>query len=180
MSLAADLHAAHKARLERLNRRPIEPKPEPEPVQVLVTPEMLGKLQDQINNLADTLIEQGNTIATLAKQMAEVNPYYTEILDAVCEFYGVTRTDIVSARRTWDLTRPRMIAFYLGRKLTGLSLPQIGARTGNRDHTTVLHGANKISSQMQEDDILRDDLDVLEARIAEKVVARQPPLRGQS
>ena len=49
-----------------------------------------------------------------------------------------------------DIAFPRQIAMYLCREVAGMSFPQIGADFGNRDHSTVMHGYNKISREMKE------------------------------
>ena len=72
------------------------------------------------------------------------------------------------------------MTYYLARKLTRLSLPQIAVRLGDRDHTTVYKGFMSVAHNVRKDELLRDDLDVLRSRIAEKVLARTPPHRPLS
>jgi chromosomal replication initiation ATPase DnaA len=71
-------------------------------------------------------------------------PRVDDIIREVCVRYGVTRTDLLSARRTAKVVLPRQIVMFIARQVTLLSLPQIGMRLGRKDHTTVLHGARKI------------------------------------
>lgn len=61
-------------------------------------------------------------------------------------YFQLTEVELVSHRRTNALVRPRQIIMYLAKKNTMLSLPQIGARLGRFDHTTVLHGVKKITA----------------------------------
>jgi len=63
----------------------------------------------------------------------------------------VTRRDIMSGRRTKNIVLPRQVAMYMVKKLTLLSLPQIGARFGGRDHTTVIHAVRKIEHLITKD-----------------------------
>ena len=70
----------------------------------------------------------------------------TLIMDAVCHVAGVRKIDLFSQRRTLDVMLPRQVAMYLARHLTGRSLPDIGARMGGRDHTTILHGVEKVGA----------------------------------
>jgi chromosomal replication initiation ATPase DnaA len=179
MSLVEQLHAARK---ERLNRMSPAAKPEApaHDVRIDELAAEVARLSGQLSDLQELVEQQSGRLALLSKQMAEVNPYLSEIMDAVCEFYGITKNDLCATRRTWNMSKPRQIVAYLSRKLTGMSLPQIGARMGGRDHSTILHGANKISRDMQRDDVLRDDLATLEMKIAEKVISRQQPLRGKA
>jgi hypothetical protein len=65
---------------------------------------------------------------------------------AVCRYYKVTNTDLISARRTRDITLPRQVAMYLCRHLTVRSMPEIGRQFGGRDHTTVHHADIKIKN----------------------------------
>lgn len=76
----------------------------------------------------------------------EIRPIATcELIKrAVCKYFRITLMDIVSERRDRYICRPRMVAFYLCRKLTTNSFPQIGRKFGDRDHTTVLNGIRRI------------------------------------
>lgn len=72
------------------------------------------------------------------------------ILDGVAVFFNVKGSDLKGPRRTKQVVMPRQIAMFLARKHTGMSLPEIGKRFGNRDHTTVLHAVRKVTKQMAE------------------------------
>ena len=80
-----------------------------------------------------------------------------QVLTAVAGYYKVTEDALVSASRTRTIAYPRQVAMYLARTETDASLPQIGARLGNRDHTTVLYGYEKIARQVERDDSIRRD-----------------------
>jgi chromosomal replication initiator protein len=73
------------------------------------------------------------------------------ILSAVAEATGVSVTEIIGDKRSRPVVESRHVAMYLARELTDSSLPKIGERFGNRDHTTVLHAVEKITKLMQED-----------------------------
>lgn len=81
-----------------------------------------------------------------------------EIVRAVGKFYGITHADLISARRTSHIVRPRQVAMYLSRMLTLRSLPEIGRRIGNKDHTTVLHGVRLIAARIEKDQSLRGEI----------------------
>lgn len=68
-----------------------------------------------------------------------------DIQHAVARQYNVSRADLLSARRTANVVRPRQVAMLLCKQITGKSLPEIGRKFGGRDHTTVLHACSKIS-----------------------------------
>lgn len=138
----------------------------------------IDALERQVADLQEALSAQGALISRLFKESISDTPRLSEITEAVCAHYSISEIEITSQRKKLVTTRPRMIAYYLARKLTGLSLPQIGAKLGGRDHTSVLNGANKIAKEIQSDELLRDDCDLLELKIAEKVLNRETP-RGR-
>ena len=73
------------------------------------------------------------------------------ILTAVAETTGISVTEITGDKRSRAIVESRHLAMYLARDLTDASLPKIGERMGNRDHTTVLHAVDKIAKLMQKD-----------------------------
>lgn len=84
-----------------------------------------------------------------------------DILRTVSKHYGVNRGDLLSGRRNRSIVRPRQIGMYLAKLLTSRSLPEIGRRFGNRDHTTVLHAIRKIEQLMGDDNQLREEVELL-------------------
>ncbi len=67
------------------------------------------------------------------------------IRKVVAEYYDVTVKDLMGRKRTRSIARPRQIAMALSRELTGDSFPDIGQSFGGRDHTTVMHGCDKVA-----------------------------------
>jgi chromosomal replication initiator protein len=84
-----------------------------------------------------------------------------DILKVVSRHFGVSKGDILSQRRHRSVVWPRQIGMYLAKQLTSRSLPEIGRRFGNRDHTTVLHAIRKIEGQLDANPRLRDEIEVL-------------------
>src|SRR6478672_12019871 len=84
-----------------------------------------------------------------------------DILRTVSKHYGVNRGDLLSGRRNRSIVRPRQIGMYLAKLLTSRSLAEIGRRFGNRDHTTVLHAIRKIEQLMNDDNQLREEIELL-------------------
>ncbi len=72
-----------------------------------------------------------------------------DIVNAVSAYYRISSDEIYGKSRTSAVATARQIAFYLCRTQTNLSLPKIGQIFGNRDHTTVLYGYNKIADEMK-------------------------------
>jgi hypothetical protein len=68
---------------------------------------------------------------------------FQDIMRWVCIRSGYSKVEICSQRRTNDLCHNRQLIWQIAKKVTGMSLPQMGKLTGDRDHTTVLHGIRK-------------------------------------
>ncbi|HED64206.1 MAG TPA: chromosomal replication initiator protein DnaA [Planctomycetes bacterium] len=79
-----------------------------------------------------------------------------DIMGAVCDHFGLKPTDLQSRKRTNAIAYPRQIAMYLARKLTPMSLGDIGGYLGGRDHTTVIHAVRKITKRTADDPSCRD------------------------
>lgn len=90
------------------------------------------------------------------------------ILEVVAEHFSVTTSDLTSKKRPREIAYPRQIVMYLCRKLTDASLPRIGEILGKRDHTTILHGYDKISTDIQNDATLKNSIDILMKKITNK------------
>ena len=84
-----------------------------------------------------------------------------EIQKKVAEHYGIRLTDMSSARRARQVARPRQVAMYLAKQLTSRSLPEIGRKFGNRDHTTVMHAIARVTELMERDGSFAEDVELL-------------------
>ena len=76
----------------------------------------------------------------------------------VAHFYKLDEEVLIGRVRTKDVAFARQMAMYLAREETDASLPQIGEALGGRDHTTVMHGWEKIASRIEQDDQLRREM----------------------
>jgi len=74
-----------------------------------------------------------------------------DIQQIVCDEYNVSKSELISGRRTKVVVKARQVAMYLSKKLTSRSLPEIGKNFGNRDHTTVLYSVRKIDELINTD-----------------------------
>ena len=79
------------------------------------------------------------------------------IQKTVAEYYKIRISDLLSAKRTRSIARPRQIAMALSKELTSFSLPEIGSQFGGRDHTTVLHAQRKINELKEADQTIAED-----------------------
>jgi chromosomal replication initiator protein len=87
------------------------------------------------------------------------------VIEQVSKFYDVDTEDITGRSRNKKVMRPRQVCMYLAREETRASLPQIGRALGNRDHSTVLHGYEKIANLIEEDQQLRRDIMAIRERL---------------
>lgn len=90
-----------------------------------------------------------------------------DILRIVSRHFGVSKNDILSERRHRSVVWPRQIGMYLAKQMTARSLPEIGRRFGNRDHTTVLHAIRKIEGQITGNTQLKEEIDELKKQLGQ-------------
>jgi len=88
-----------------------------------------------------------------------------KILEMVGEFYGFSKDDLLCQRREKNLVLARQVAMYLLRKKLSLSLPEIGVRLGNKDHTTVKYACEKIEENIKKDVNFKKEIEAIEERI---------------
>ncbi|MBB6253535.1 chromosomal replication initiator protein DnaA [Nitrospirillum iridis] len=84
-----------------------------------------------------------------------------EIQKKVAEHYNIRLADMSSARRARAVARPRQVAMYLSKQLTSRSLPEIGRKFGDRDHTTVMHAVRKVEELCATDPTFSEDVELL-------------------
>lgn len=89
----------------------------------------------------------------------------TEIQKSVATYFGIKVSEIVSKRRTKNLSFPRHIAMYLCRKHTTCSYPEIGEQFGGRDHSSVIHAASVVSTKLKSDLQVKSLVETLEKNL---------------
>ena len=87
------------------------------------------------------------------------------IIRVVADDYNITPEDMISQKRNKDIVIPRQIAMYLCRRLTSLPLQTIGRSLGGKDHTTILHGHDKIAEEILKDEQMASKIDILIKKI---------------
>lgn len=93
----------------------------------------------------------------------EITPEF--IINVVSDHFKCTPADIISVKRNKEIVYPRQIVMYLCRAMTNSPLQYIGKVLGNRDHTTVIHGADKIAADLETNESLRNTIDILKKKI---------------
>jgi hypothetical protein len=122
-----------------------EPQPEPEPV-------------------APPVLEV-QWIKSIEEMPDPRGPSVKDIKICVARHFNLSPRDLESPRRFAKIVRPRQIAFYLARKLTTRSFPDIGRRFGGKDHTTIIHSCKLIESRMGTDPKLAETVRCLEEQL---------------
>ena len=90
-----------------------------------------------------------------------------KIQNNVANFFNIPLTEMLSQRRSRPLARPRQIAMYLAKKMTTRSLPEIGRRFANRDHTTVIHAVKTITRLSEKDDEMKKNIEEIRGLLLE-------------
>lgn len=150
MSLAAQYHAAHKERLARMNARAIT---EPHIAPVI---SFKPKIDPYPHDAGWGSMWFWDLVCLKPSFIAR--PKIADIQSAVADYYGLYLHDLVSARRTANVVRPRQVAVYLCKQMTLHSLPVIGRMFGGRDHTTALHSVRRIDDLRKTDQQLDSDI----------------------
>ena len=88
-----------------------------------------------------------------------------KIQNVTSNFFSISLSDMLSPRRSRPLARPRQVAMYMAKKLTTRSLPEIGRKFANRDHTTVIHAVKTIEKLSENNDEMRKNIEELKSLI---------------
>ena len=118
----------------------------------------IRELEGTLNKLIamSSLEHKPITIALSDKAIADVVLHKNTVLsteyiqDIVAKYFNITVEDLKGSRRSADIAFPRQIAMYLCRDVAQISTPKIGQAFGKRDHSTVMHACNKISTEIKE------------------------------
>ena len=88
------------------------------------------------------------------------------VIQIVADHYNLTTLDLTSQKRTKEVVYPRQIVMYLCRDIMGTPLQTVGKCLGGRDHTTIIHGADKIKSDLKNNPTLQNTIDILKKKIS--------------
>ncbi len=120
-----------------------------------------ARLNKQELNLA--LAEDALKDVIYPDQRREVSP--TLIIDVVAEHFNISKEDITSKKRNSEYVIPRQIIMYLCRQMTEATFQMIAAYLGKKDHTTVIHGVEKIEEKIQTDEDLRNKIETIQKKL---------------
>lgn len=104
-----------------------------------------------------------SSVISANQEQRQVTP--DRILDVVSEFYSVDKEDLLAKNRRKEIVWPRQIAMFLMRTESKSSYPSIGQRVGGRDHTTAIHAFEKVSKRIEQDEILRQEIQAVRQKL---------------
>ena len=82
-----------------------------------------------------------------------------KIIEEVSRTFGISVEDIRSKKRDEEIANARQVAMYCMRDITSMTMEEIGAEFGGRNHSTVTHSIKKVTQQLQNDQNLKDMVD---------------------
>lgn len=114
-------------------------------------------------DLTLSLAEEALKDVIYPNKSREITP--TLIINVVAEHFGVKPEDITSKKRNSEFVQPRQVVMYLCRELTDTSFTNIGKLLGKKDHTTIIHGVNKIAAELDTNEELKNKIDIIRKKI---------------
>jgi chromosomal replication initiator protein len=105
-----------------------------------------------------TVDSAAEILGKTVKERARKNVNMNQILNAVCTYYAIKSSEIKGKRRNKELVLPRQVAMYLIKEMTNTPFMSIGDFLGGRDHTTVMHGVEKITNEIDAKIKIRQDI----------------------
>ena len=110
----------------------------------------------RVHNKTLTINDCKNILKDVFSQVKVIT--VDKIQNIVSNYFNIPLSEMLSQRRSRPLARPRQIAMYLAKKMTTRSLPEIGRRFANRDHTTVIHAVKTITRLSEQDDEMKKNV----------------------
>ena len=110
----------------------------------------------------DIDIDLADTIISKIVGEDRVNVSIDQVQNTVCEYFNITRADLVSSSRKRNIVQARQIAMYISRNLLNSSLTTIGTEMGGKDHATVLHACSTVADLMSTDRCFRQYVNDIE------------------
>ena len=94
-------------------------------------------------------------------------PHADEVIDTVCEYYNIKPTQIKGAKRSAALVKPRHLCMFLLKEEAHLTFVEIGNVLGGRDHTTVMHGVEKVKKMVEKEANAKEEIMYIKRRLNE-------------
>jgi chromosomal replication initiator protein len=120
----------------------------------------------QLQRMPLTIDTAKAALANIATDARQRRVSIDDVINAVSEYYRLSLDDLRGKQRDKHIVVPRQVAMYLMRQETEASLMEIGQALGGRDHSTVLHGCDKISREVYENTALRKEVLAIRQQIS--------------
>ena len=120
----------------------------------------------RVHNKILTISDCKNILKDVFSQIKVIT--VDKIQNIVSNYFNIPLNEMLSQRRSRPLARPRQIAMYLAKKMTTRSLPEIGRRFANRDHTTVIHAVKTITRLSEQDDEMKKNINQIKSLLIEQ------------
>lgn len=108
------------------------------------------------DNVIDLATAQEVLGMYISKQQVKLNPKL--VLQKTADYYDISYNDIIGTKRSREVVVPRQVAMFIMREELGMSFPRIAKSLGGKDHTTIMHGVNKINTQLAKDGNMSKDV----------------------
>ena len=133
--------------------------------------ELIGVLNrviafSRVHNKTLNVVDCKNILKDVFNQIRVIT--VDKIQNVVSNYFNIALSEMLSQRRSRPLARPRQIAMYLAKKMTTRSLPEIGRRFANRDHTTVIHAVKTITRLSEQDDEMKKNITQIRGLLLEQ------------
>ncbi len=119
----------------------------------------------RVHNKILTISDTKNILKDVFSQIKVIT--VDKIQNVVSNYFNIPLSEMLSQRRSRPLARPRQIAMFLSKKMTTRSLPEIGRRFANRDHTTVIHAVKTITRLSEQDDEMKKNINQIKSLLLE-------------
>ena len=119
----------------------------------------------ELDNSYPDIKKTTNTLANIISQPIKKATTPKDILKIVSDFYDVPVDNLIKKNRRKEIVKPRQIAMYLMRTEIKSSFPSIGSWIGGRDHTTAMHAYKKISSEIENDKVIEQEIHLIIERL---------------
>ena len=120
----------------------------------------------RVHNKTLTIADCKNILKDVFNQIRVIT--VDKIQNVVSNYFNIALSEMLSQRRSRPLARPRQVAMYLAKKMTTRSLPEIGRRFANRDHTTVIHAVKTITRLSEQDDEMKKNINQIKSLLLEQ------------
>jgi chromosomal replication initiator protein len=119
----------------------------------------------ELNNMEPSLKNVSNILGGLlaGTKRRSLNP--KTVVEKTADFFDIGTDEITGSKRDKEIVLPRQVAMYLMREELHLSYPKIAREIGKKDHTTIMHGVEKIEKEIDANERLRQEINLIKERL---------------